>query len=67
MTPEPEKKTEKKNKQAKKASSDNLFKSLLSLLPGTNHYWCHSHDTCGLRTHNPEVARQTHETLGPLM
>ena len=45
------------------ASSHNLFKSLSSLLPGTNQYWCHMRnhgcDQCGVRTHDPEVVGQT--------
>ena len=45
------------------ASSHNLFKSLLSPLPGTNQYWCHmenrGHDQCEVQTHDPEVVRQT--------
>ena len=38
------------------ASSENSFKSLLSPLPGTNH-WCHmrnhGRDPCGVQTHYP--------------
>ena len=50
------------------ASCHNLFKSHSSTLPGTNQYWCHmknhGRDPCEVRTHDPEVARQTHYPLG---
>ena len=44
------------------ASFQNLFKSLLSLIPETNKYWFHmrkhGHDLCWVRTHNPTPLRQ---------
>ena len=50
------------------ASFQNLFKSNSSPLPGINHYWCllrnHGRDSCGVRTNDPQVARQTPYPLG---
>ena len=44
------------------ASYHNLFKSLSSQFPETNQYWCymknHGREPCGVRTHDPKVARQ---------
>ena len=44
------------------------LKSLSSPIYGTSQYWCHMRnhvcDSCGIRTHDPEVARQTAYPLG---